>query len=472
MAKYRILAIASAALMLCSCGGNTEQVLSETVSAEITSGTVATLAETTTEKTTSAETTEAETTSADEENVGELPVITPLSELYDVYLTELEYPEVTDSPVEVKYESVTEDIMWNDKLVCKFDVQYPVISAVKNASAIDDEVLQKINESARVRAEDIYTNYKSGAEDVYNELAECEMPDEFHDEVMTTCRVVNTSGNILTIYYEDYYYGAGAVHGYEVPCLEMYDLTTGEQIFLADIVEDKEGLFEPVRKAIADMEFMQYEHSLDEYADYCAESDGNAEETYANGYGVDTDGVFYLASCNTDYRASIEKGCLCLYIAPYEYGSYADGIRRLEIPLDDVRQYFTDKGKALIEGIPSAKARSASLIEYKGQTFTTLEKHIPYDLFGDNNYPENGAYTEGDYIVMESMPKLEYVYIGGGTDLQRIAALKGLNWVGVISGISDITPLYDTGILISDWDKYLTEEQCEEYTARGGIVNR
>ena len=119
MAKYRILAIASAALMLASCGGNTEQVMSETVSAEITSGTVATLAETTTEETTSAETTTAaETTSAAEENIGELPVITPLSELYDVYLTELEYPEVTDSPVEVKYESVTEDIMWNDKLVC------------------------------------------------------------------------------------------------------------------------------------------------------------------------------------------------------------------------------------------------------------------------------------------------------------------------------------------------------------------
>lgn len=446
--------------------------MSETAAAEITSGTVTELAETTAEETTSAETTAAaETTSAAEEDNDEMPVITPLSELYDVYLTELEYPEVTDSPVEVKYESVTEDIMWNDRLICKFDVQYPVISAIKNVCTIDDEVLQSINMSARVRAEDIYTDYKSGIEYIYNDAPKAY--DGFCDEIITTCRVVNTGGNILTIYYEDYYYGAGAVHGYEVPCVEMYDLTTGEQVFLADIVEDKEGLYEPVRKALADMEFIQYEHSLDEYADYCAESDENAEDTYAIGYGVDDNGIYWLASCDTDYRASIEEdGCLCLYLAPYEHGCYADGIRKLEIPLDDVRQYFTDRGKALIEEIPSAKTKSASLIEYKGQTFTTLERYIPYDLFGDNNYLENGAYTEGDYLVIEAMPKLKCVYIGGGTDLKRIVALRNLRRVGVISEISDITPLYNTGFIIYDWSKYLTEEQCEEYTARGGIVNR
>ncbi|MGN1102414.1 MAG: hypothetical protein ACI4RG_09490, partial [Huintestinicola sp.] len=186
--KYRILAAVSAVLMLASCSENTEQVLSETVSVEITSGTEATFEVAVTEETT-AEATVTEALVTAEEAAGEMPVITPMSELYDVYLTELDYPEVTDSPVEVKIESVTEDITWNDRIVCKFNVQYPVITAIKNVCTIDDEVLQKINMSARVRAEDIYVDYKSRVEDIYNDAPKAY--DAFYDEVTTSFRVVN-----------------------------------------------------------------------------------------------------------------------------------------------------------------------------------------------------------------------------------------------------------------------------------------
>ena len=55
-----------------------------------------------------------------------------------------------------------------------------------------------------------------------------------------------------------------------------------------------------------------------------------------------------------NYRYSAKDGCICFYLAPYEYGTYVDGIRRVEMPISEVLPFLNDEGKALFEGIASA----------------------------------------------------------------------------------------------------------------------
>ncbi len=350
------------AMTLAGCGKDGNEAVSETEQV-ITVSEVTTTAEVTTS--TEAETT-AETTTAVEEDCI-LPEVYSADEKYERYPMEVIYKETVRDDVKWASETLTEKFSNSrDVYITEFKAEYPVFEYDSKEAA------EKINQQIKAYVDESYEFEKIFAEDkgydnngVYNE----EIVDIYEkagrtDDRVLTFEVDSICGNIISVCVTDYRYAAGAAHGYPLPVPMLFDLRTGEQIKMSEMIDDKSAFAEKYRKSIKDTMFlsrMSYSDkmTMDEYSEF-AEGMSHTDAEYTE-FGIDENGELIIGFCKADTRLTVKNGCVGFYIAPYEYGSYADGIRLAEVPVDDLLPYMSDEGKALFEGIASAAAEPVML---------------------------------------------------------------------------------------------------------------
>ena len=348
------------AMTLAACGN---EAVSETEQVTATSE-VTTTAETTAEVTTSTETetTAAETTMAAEIK-NEMSVIYSAAEKYEYYPLEVIYPEKQETDITAEKTETAEELCNADGYcIVNFGTKYPVFGS----ESVDSDVLDKINSQIKAYIDEAYEYERTYAEEyvVYENETE-EFPYtlcEFIHERQIKCNIdysdadsFDVSGNILSVYFVDYFYGAGAAHGIGAPVPMLFDLRTGEQIRLSEMVDDKMAFSERFMASITDVMFrtrLEYENNV--MADYNDVFKEIMNTDSGEAYGVDADGNIIIGYCNADTRLTVKNGCVGFYIGPYEYGCYADGIRLAEVPIDELLPYMNDEGKVLFEGIASA----------------------------------------------------------------------------------------------------------------------
>ncbi|MBQ8786978.1 MAG: DUF4163 domain-containing protein [Oscillospiraceae bacterium] len=360
------------AVMLSGCNKQTEEAAVETVQVTTVSE-VMTTAETTAEVTTSteAETTAAETTSAVEED-NALPAVYSADQKYEFYPMEIIYPEKQETDITAEAVEIREGLCNADGyLIVGFDANYPVFSS----ESVDSAVLDKINSAIKAYIDEAYEYERTFAEEyvAHDENEFTEFPYTLcgfiHERQLkynigySECVGYDVCGNILSVNFVDYGYGAGAAHGIEAPVPMMFDLRTGEQIKLSEMVVDKVAFSERVMISILDVMFKtrfnrgNY-YVMSDYNDFIMEEMASAP---AEKYGIDENGELIIGYCKADTRLTVKNGCVGFFIAPYEYGCYADGIRLAKVPVDDLLPYMNDEGKALFEGIVSATAEPVML---------------------------------------------------------------------------------------------------------------
>lgn len=355
--------------MLAGCNKQTEEAAVETEQVTTVS-VVTTTAETTAEITTStvAETTTAETTSAVEED-NTLPVVYSADEKYEFYPMEVIYPEKQETDITAETVEIAEDLCNADGYcIVRFEANYPVFSS----ESVDSAVLDKINQQVKAYIDEAYEDERTYAEE-YTPYAE----NQFNEKPYTVCGFVHerqlkydigysecvgydVCGNILSVNFVDYYYGAGAAHGIEAPVPMMFDLATGERIDIAQLVGDAEGFGRKVR-----LKSIEHGNPVPLTND---EEVINMHKEFVGGIFNDdiTQNSAFIISEKNNYRYSVKNGCICYYLAPYEYGCYADGIRCVEMPISEMLPYMNDEGKALFEGIASATAEPVMLTTIDG----------------------------------------------------------------------------------------------------------
>lgn len=389
MRKEKFIAIAVLAAMLAGCSqNNTAEETTAAASAEITESTT-TMSEATTVSVT-LETTEKVAESEETES----PKVIPADEVYDVYPMRIIYPEKTETNITVVEEKeINEEFKNGEFVVYKFSAAYPVFSGG------DEAVTEKINGYIKNYVDSICDElewdaaaYDTSEYDIdsfpYSMCGffyERSFDGGYGEDVL--CDV---NGNILSVYFENYTYGAGAMHGIETPLPMVFDLRTGERVDFNKIIGDADGLSEVLSKALYDYLYTNPYSTRSDVPDNYAEFN----QKRINGefvpddwveFGFDDEGDYVAAMRKANYRMTVHSGCLCFYLAGYEYGSYADGIRRIDVPIKDVLPYLTEEGQALFEGYTSAESKPANIISENGvKSFDTGgEWEEPHLLFSD-----------------------------------------------------------------------------------------
>ena len=372
MKKTSLFLAIMTALLLSACGSGASESVTETVSetSESTAETTeTTVSEAEVSEEVTSETALSETAAADD--VNEMPEVFSADEKYEYYPLQLIYPEKQETDITAETVEIKENLLNPDGYcIVEFSAKYPVF----RSESVDGAVLDKINQQVKAYIDEAY-EYESTYAEEYSFYEDIEFTEEpytiygFINERQVKCDInysdsisFDVSGNILSVDFVDYDYGAGAAHGYPLPVPMMFDLRTGEQIKLSEMVEDKIAFSERFMASIVDVMFKtRIEYGSNVMADY---NDVFTETMSANSgeeYGVDENGDIIIGYCKADTRLTVKNGCVGFYIAPYEYGNYADGIRLAEVPIDDLLPYMNDEGKALFEGVASATAEPVML---------------------------------------------------------------------------------------------------------------
>lgn len=248
----KFIAIAVLAAMLAGCSQNdTAEEITSTASAEITESTT-TMSEATTTVSVASETTEKVTESEETES----PKVIPADEIYDVYPMRIIYPEKTETNITVVEEKeINEEFKNGEFVVDKFSAVYPVFGGG------DEAVTEKINGYIKNYVDSICDElewdaaaYDTSEYDIdsfpYSLCGffyERSFDGGYGEDVL--CDV---NGNILSVYFEEYSYGAGAMHGIETPSPMVFDLRTGDRVDFNKIIGDADGLSEMLSKALYD----------------------------------------------------------------------------------------------------------------------------------------------------------------------------------------------------------------------------
>ncbi len=127
--------------------------------------------------------------------------------------------------------------------------------------------------------------------------------------------VLLNDGKRLTLKMDGYNYAGGA-HGNAAAAIATWDVATGKQIQLEDIVTDLEAL-----KAKAEQKFREVKAEI-----FKPESEG--------GWGFEFDDVFPFKIA--DNTGLTENGIYFCYV-PYEVGPYAMGSTEFVLPFDEIK---------------------------------------------------------------------------------------------------------------------------------------
>lgn len=523
--KRKIIAtvLALSALNLGGCSFNSaeenEQVSEIVSAAAVAAVSQKAVAETTTkaaEETsaaTSAATTAATTAVTSDTAEKEEIKVTPADEVYDVYPMKIIYPEKTDTDITAEKAEINKDFKNGEFIVYKFSAAYPVFSGG------DEAVMRKINGYIKKYVDEIYSDLeKATAKTDTSEYDIDGFPysmcgflfersftaGDYHKYRDDWNYDVN--GNILSVYFEDYEYGAGAAHGYETPVPMVFDLRSGERVDFNKIIADADGLSEALSKALFDYRYAYtYTNSAyrsydaDKYAEYNGNriSNGFRDEKFIE-FGTDEEGNYIAVYCPVNDNIIIKDGCLSFYLAPYQYGSYAEGIRRIDVPINDILPYLNEAGKALFEGFVSAESKPVNVIDYRGKRYfdnifyaLTLEVDIheigttypdgTVEIIDYNYYWRRGEFpprfwefTDSDYEFMGLFPDVGRIELHGcsNIDFEKLAKIKNIEnitWLELeYCEFGDISPLIGTNIHhISGHGNNITKEQAEKFEAQG-----
>lgn len=318
---------------------------------------------------------------------GKPPVVMAAEELYDTYPVKIIYPERQDVSDKIKTEILQEDIYNSDGLLMvKFYAEYPVISGY------DEAVCKRINDEIHDCIYGTLEDEKEWAEEykvidgeenfIYKEYGRfldvnINMEGTYFDGF--GCDI---NGNIFTVYFAYNGYSAGAVHGSESPEPMMFDLRTGDKIIFSELVDDKYKMHEVFRSAERRGELLHGtvpfgERNADEMQDIFALDIKKSDKLWE------------------DDRIMAVDGCIGFLLAPYEGGSFADGIRFWRLPASEFVPYMNDEGKALFEGYISAETTAPKVIEYKGKRWFDNVEWIP-EIIDRKNLTED----DREFVLM------------------------------------------------------------------------
>lgn len=190
--------------------------------------------------------------------------------------------------------------------------------------------------------------------------------------------------------FEDYHGGA---HGYYYSYGLNYDVASGRELKLSDVVSKKEKFIELVRDKF--------------------------EEKYANDSYMLTNAGEYLATLGDEEYAStpwiMDSESITLFFAPYVLGTYADGAQEVSIYFDEAPELFTAKylDTCAEYVIPLLPARSYEANAGGG-------KRVAIDVEFDYN-DEYGSYAR-EYVIGNTRIRPEgysyssdsYIVVAGG----------------------------------------------------------
>lgn len=190
--------------------------------------------------------------------------------------------------------------------------------------------------------------------------------------------------------FQDYHGGA---HGYYYSYGLNYDVASGRELKLSDVVLKKEKFIELVRDKF--------------------------EEKYANDTYMLTNAGEYLATLGDEEYAStpwiMDSESITLFFAPYVLGTYADGAQEVSIYFDEAPELFTAKylDTCAEYVIPLLPARSYEVNAGDG-------KRVAVDVDFDYN-DQYGSYTR-EYVIGNARIRPEsysyssdsYIVVAGG----------------------------------------------------------
>ena len=432
--------------------------------------------------------------------------VTPADELCDVYPKRIMYPEKTETNITAEKAEINEEFKNGEFVVYKFSSAYPVFSGG------DEEVVKKINEYIKNYIYEIYNELERKTASAYTSEYDIDgfpykMCGFIYENSFTAGDYLeyrkgwnyDINGNILTVYFEDYIYGAGAVHGSEAPRPMVFDLRSGERVDFNKLIADTDGLSEILCKSMYDYLYLNsstYRDTPDNYVGYNA--DYNEELKSKNFYsgdflvfGTDEDGDYVAAYTKANYIMSVCGGCLSFYLSPYQYGSYADGIRRIDVPIKDVLQYLTEEGRELFADFKSAESVPVNVIEYEYKKYFDTDYIV---RVSSRNYDTAADYgSEGIPLVMRTPSDTDYDFIELFPDayilelngcrisgFEKIAEMKNIKRLGLnycefdgISGLlgSNINYIYGKGHNIPKAQADEFKEQGDDYGIASSVIN-
>ena len=459
----KIIAAAMAVLLLTGCAenpsGETEQpdgigaavsetagADSETTGAEI-SGTVSEAVETRVSETKKA----SEKKKADVEH----PSVIPADQVYELYPVIIKYPEKQSEAAGIEMKHMGETFYNNTGYeVCIFSADYPVVSG------IDEPVSGKINDKIWEYINGIYEEEKAADVDFHF------VPDGNEYNVRGECKIVfevdANSGNILSLFSYCHYYDGMAAHGMLTVNNLCFDLRTGELIDFSGLFDDKVETDLKIYKAILECTYLKGTSSPArwgrDFGEYISEEMAkNVETDYYKKRLAEGD---ILDSS----RMTVKDGCLGYYLEPYEHGSFADGIRCIQVPLNEIYPYLNETGRSFFEGCVSAESEPANVIEYRGNKYIDI-CHILPDF-------KSRVMTEGDYEFISLFKNANSLDLREcrNIDFSAIAGCSNIKSLRLVDcTFDDISPLYGSGVkTIYGSGGNLSNDQYLEFKHAGG----
>ncbi len=482
MRNFKSFLVIMTAALLAACGSNGGNEVTETSAASETMETTSEISETTSDTTTTtivttettAETTAvtSETKADEKKTYTDKPEIIPSDEVYEMYPVSIIYPEEEKTDITMEKEYIDEDFYnKNGILYCAFEAEYPVFSGGDKTvmDKINSEIKAYIDSIADMERQTADKNNASGDDEVicdlinmYDALETYSVYFANEDVFFESFGSWNVCGNLLAVNFVEYVYGAGAAHGLEEPVSMLFNLRTGEKVNLNEHISDIKGF---ARRVELETEAYMYLHGVgrsriykdSEFDDSVNED--NIENSVEYICTSTESGEEYLS----ESRITVGRGCIGRYLAPYEDGCYADGIRLIEVPIDDILPYLDEEGRELFGGAASAKSEPADIIEYGGVRYVSTVSAIP-EIYG--------PLTESDYVFMSLFPNISYIELTNcdNIDFEKIAAMENIKRLYLNDcEFDDISPLFGSNVDYISGNGYnIPQEQAEEFEARDG----
>lgn len=312
---------------------------------------------------------------------GKPPVVMSAEELYEAYPVKIIYAERCDVSDRVRTEILQEDICNSDGLVIsKFYAEYPVLFGY------DEAVCEGINVEIHDYIYGAFEDEKKAVEE-YNAKGwnveysrENGLPAERNIDMDGTFFDgfgYDINGNIFSVYFANNSYGMVDLHGFEYPVPMMFDLRTGDKINFSELVGDNDSMNRVFAETYQRGAFMYGEVP-------CGELDADIMVEYLKKDDWINNIIKNEEARTSDDRILAVDGCIGFLLAPYENGSFGDGVRLWQLPADEFVPYMNDEGKALFEGYISAETEPPKVVEYKGKRYFDNTEWVPYVFDGEN----------------------------------------------------------------------------------------